>query len=200
MNEDIANILKSQIESLPFMDRVGGLVKVIRKQETTDKGTVVKSFPVDCGTTLQDCNTGKYKDLVPNSKYKSIHYFEDLGISISGQDQATFTFDAKIKLVGWLNLKKLGKDQCSVSALAIAAILKQIEAKTFNSGVFTRIQIRCTGVDPKTSAIFSKYSYTEEINQYLMFPYDYYAMTFTVNFTIPNKCIADWVSSIPINC
>ncbi len=202
MNAEIANILKEEIQGLPFIDRLGGLVKVIRKQEVTDKGTIVKSFPVDCGTTLQDCNTGKYKDLIPNSKYKSIHYFEDLGITISGQDQATFTFDAKLKLVGWLNLKKLGKTDCSVSHLAQAAILKKIRSKNFNdvSRGITNIQIRCTGIDPKTSVIFSKYSYPEEVTQYLMYPFDYYAMNFNVSFTVSTSCINDWMNGIPNDC
>lgn len=200
MNEAIANIIKSQIENLPFMERTAGLVKVFKRQEKTEKGTIVKSFPMDCGVTQKDCNGGKYTDLVPNSKYKSIHYFEDFGTRISSQDQGFFDFESTVKLVGWLNLKKLGKTDCSVSHLAMAAILKTIRSEHFNDGMFTRIQIRCTGIDPKSAAIFSKYSYNEEVTQYLMFPFDYYAMTFNVSYRVPYKCINDWVTSTETNC
>jgi hypothetical protein len=200
MNSEIAKIIKGQIEGLAFMDRVAGAVRVVRRQDSTDKGTIVKSFPVDCDVTQKDCVGGKYTDLVPNSKYKSIHYFEDMGVAISAQDQSSFDFEAKLRLVGWLNLQRLGKTTCSVSHLAIAAVLKTIRSDTFNSGDFTRIQIRCTGLESKTSAIFSKYSYSEEVNQYLLYPYDYYAMNFSVKFRLPYKCINDWVGSLPENC
>lgn len=202
MNEIIANIIKSQIEGLAFIDRIAGLVKVVRRQDVSEKGTIVKVFPVDCGVTEKDCVNSKYTDLVPNSKCKSIHYFEDLGSTLTGQENGRFNFESKIKLVGWLNLKKLGKTDCSVSHLAIAAILKQITSKYFSSpsNKMSLIQIRCTGIDPKSAAIFSKYSYSEEINQYLLFPFDYYAMTFTVVFSVANSCIDEWVASTETNC
>ena len=202
MNTQVARIIREQIESLPFMDKVGGLVKVVTKQEQSNNGFTTKTFPVDCNVTSADCISGKYDDLIPNSKYKSIHYFEDLGVSISGQDQAFFDFVGKVKLVGWLNLKKLGKTDCNVSHLAQAAILKTIQAKNFNDSTsgFTRIQIRCDGIEPKTANIFSKYSYPESVTQYLMFPFDYYAMTFTVSFRVPYKCIDDWLVSTETNC
>lgn len=201
MNAEIAKILKSQIENLSFMDRVAGAVRVVRRQDVTDKGPIIKTFPVDCDVTQKDCVSGKYTDLFPNSKYKSIHYFEDLGATVpTGQDQSNFDFEARLRLVGWLNLQKLGKATCSVSHLAIAAILKAIEAKNFNNDPFTRIQIKCTGIEPKTAAIFSKYSYSEEISQYLLYPYDYYAINFSVSFRVPYKCIQDWEDGIANNC
>lgn len=201
MNTEIARIIKVQIENLPFMEKVGGLVRVIKKVDSTDKGTTTKTFPVDCDVSEKECSVrSKYTDLVPNSNYKSVHFFEDLGVTISTEDQATFSFESKVKLIGWLNLQKLGKTECSVSHLAIASILKSIESRTFNSGDFTKMQIRCTGIDPKSAEIFRKYTFSEEATQYLMYPYDYYAMTFTTKFTIPYKCITDWQSSLPINC
>lgn len=202
MNTAIANIIKAQIENLPFIDRIAGAVRVASRQEQGSKSIIIKKFPVDCGVTASDCSSGKYTDLVPNTNYKSIHYFEDLGVSISGADQKTFSFESKLKLVGWLNQKKLGKTDCSVSHLAIAAILKQIPTHYFNdtNNGFTKISISCTGIDPKNAAIFSKYSYQEEVNQYLMYPFDYYAINFTTKFTVPYQCIDAWVTSLETNC
>ena len=202
MNTAIANIIKSQIEGLSFIDRIAGAVRVVSRQEEGSKSTIIKKFPVDCGVSQADCSSGKYVDLVPNSKYKSIHYFEDLGVSRDGNDSKTFSFESKLKLIGWLNQKKLGKTGCSVSHLAIAAILKQIPTRVFNdaSTGFSRISITCDGIDPKNADIFSKYSYQEEVNQYLMFPFDYYAINFTAQFTVPYQCIDAWVTSVETNC
>lgn len=200
MNEKIASIIKAEIENLPFMGQVSGLVRPVRMQDVSSDNASVKVFPISCDVSERECISGKYTDLVPDSKYKSIHYFEDMGVTIAGQDQDTFSFEAKLRLVGWLNLKKLGKTDCSVSHLAIAAILKAIRSKVFNSSPFTKISIRCTGIEPKSAAIFSKYTYSEEINQYLLFPFDYYALNFTVAFTVPYACIDQWVTSLPNNC
>lgn len=202
MNTAVANIIKSQIEGLSFIDRIAGAVRVVSRQEEGSKSTIIKKFPVDCGVSQADCSSGKYVDLVPNSKFKSIHYFEDLGVSVSGADNKTFSFESKLKLVGWLNQKKLGKTDCSVSHLAIAAILKQIPTGHFNNTAngFTRISITCTGIDAKNASIFSKYSYQEEVNQYLMYPFDYYAINLTTQFTVPYQCIDAWVESVETNC
>src|SRR5688572_11995058 len=125
MINDIGQILKSRLAPLAFIDKLGGVVRVVTKNETDSNGRVVrKSFPVDCDVTNDDCLAGKYTDLVPNSKYLSVAYFEDQGIRPVTQDVKDFTFVASLKLICWLNLKKLGKSNCSNSALAYHNILK----------------------------------------------------------------------------
>jgi hypothetical protein len=202
MNTAVANIIKSKFENLSFIDKIAGAVRVVSRQELSGNNTIVKKFPVDCGVSQSDCSSGKYVDLIPNSKYKSIHYFEDLGVSKDGNDAKTFSFESKLKLIGWINQKKLGKTDCSVSHLAIAAILKQIPTNFFYDATtgFSRISITCDGIEPKNADIFSKYSYKEEVNQYLMFPYDYYAIDFTTKFTVPYQCIDSWVNDVETNC
>jgi hypothetical protein len=197
---DIGLILKSYLAPLPFVDRLGGIVRPITKTDRDGEKTIKKTFPVDCNVTEHDCIAGQYTDLVPNSKYKSIHYFEDNGTSILQRTAMDFHFQAKLKLVGWLNLKKLGKTECSLSSLAIANILKAFPTNYFNNGIYSRIQISVLGQDPKDSRIFSKYSYSEEQTQYLMYPYDYFALNLSVGFSIREACINDWNITPVITC
>lgn len=200
MNQDIANILKGYVETLPFAGKVGGLVKAITYSTQNDKGVVRKTIPVDCDVTHTNCLKGKYTDLMPDSKYKSVMYFEDGGVKPGDSSARDFSFESDLKLICWLNLKKTGKTGCSNTALAIATILNTIPTRTFNSGVYTRILITMTGAEPKNAQIFSKYTYDEEKNQYLMYPYDYFALNFTVRFTISKACITNWVNSSEITC
>lgn len=202
MTSDIAAILRTYIETLPFKDKVGGLVKAITFMQEGEEGLrgIKKVMPVDCGVTHRECTAGKYTDLMPNNKYKSVMYFEDGGTNIITRDPGTFSFETKLTLVVWLNLKKLGKTGCSVSALAIGSILKAFPTKYVNSSPYTRIQISVDSQEPKTSAIFSKYTYDEEKLQYLMYPFDYFALNISVKFTIPESCITDWENDPELLC
>lgn len=201
MTSDLANILRSYIESISFIDKIGGLVKPMTLVNTDDAGKSYKKIiPVDCNVTYDDCISGRYTDLIPNSKYKSVSYFEDGGTVKINDGKADFAFQSNIKFICWLNLKKLGKENCSVSAIAIATILDKIPNKYLNSSPYTRIQIICTGEDVKSPAIFSKYTYDEATIQYLMYPYDYFALNFQVKYVIPRGCIVDFENSPEIEC
>jgi hypothetical protein len=205
MISDIGTILKGYISPLSFVDKIGGVVRVVTKTETDSSGRQVrKSFPVDCEVTNEDCLSGKYVDLVPNSKYKSVIYFEDQGIRPITQDVIDFTFEASLKLVCWLNLKKLGKINCSNSALAYLNILKVLPTRYINQTVntvqYSRIIIKPQGQDIKSPDIFSKYTYDEEKTQFLMYPYDYFSLDIYVQFTVAKDCVPDWVNGEEIIC
>ncbi|MES2395674.1 MAG: hypothetical protein V4549_06710 [Bacteroidota bacterium] len=201
MTADIAAIIRGYIDNLPFVDKIGGLVKPLSLVRTEDGGRVIKKIiPIDCSVTHADCIKGRYTDLIPNSKYKSVIYFEDGGTIKVNDGRADFAFQSNLKMVCWLNLKLLGKDNCSVSALAIASILDAIPNNFINSSPYTRIQITCSGEDPKSPAIFSKYTYDENAIQYLMYPYDYFALNFQVKYVIPRGCITGLTPSAEIDC
>lgn len=204
MISDIGNILKSYL-TLPFIDKLGGVVRVVTKSETDASGRIVrKSFPVDCGVTNEDCLAGRYVDLVPNSKYLSVAYFEDGGVTLDTQETRDFTFDASLKLVVWLNLKKLGKTACSNSAMAYLSILKSFPTKYFNQTIngvpYSRIIITPEGQDIKSPQIFSQYTYEEEKTQYLMYPFDYFSMNINVRFSVSKSCVPDWTNGEEIAC
>lgn len=202
MNVGIAEIHRGYIESLPFIDKIAGLVKPITYSESQGEGkpSIKKTFPVACNVTHSECLSGKLMDLVPSEKYKSVSYFEDLGVTITGGDSRFFDFESRLKFICWMNLKKLGITNCSSSALAIAAILKALPNPNFNSGIFTRISVAMVGQDIKSNAIFSKYTYDESQIQYLMYPFDYFAITLKTNFRIPIQCVDDWTNGIAQNC
>lgn len=200
MNVDIANIIKSYILGQAFVDKIGGLVRPLSFQQGDGEKAYTKIIPIDCGATYEDCIKGKYTDLIPNSKYKSVIYFEDGGISFTDSQPRDFSFESRLKLVCWLNQSKLGKSSCSISALAILNLLKIIPDGYFNSSPYTRIKIQAVGQDQKSPSIFSKYTYDEKVLQYLLYPFDYFALNLKVNFTVPRSCIIDWTNDPETNC
>ena len=57
MNEQIANILKTQIDSLNFVDKIAGMVRPM----TITKEKVKKIFPVSCDVTVDECVKGAFQ-------------------------------------------------------------------------------------------------------------------------------------------
>lgn len=194
MTNDIADIIKSKIEGLPFVDRLAGLVKVLTISEETDLGKKRKSFPVACNVSASECNNiSKLKDLTPDSSKRSVMYFEEFGGTVmTGTDRNYLLFRSSVRLVCWLNLKKMGLTDCGWSSTAVLSIMKELSSMTqpanYNNK-YIQLQVKQINEAEKSPLIFSKYTYDEASNQYLIYPYDYFAINITVEFKINANCI-----------
>jgi hypothetical protein len=196
MNNDIANYIVSLIETKPFVDKIAGVV--VAASQTVEN--TVKIFPMACGVQHRECNVGKYNDLVPNSKYKSIIYFEDGGVTFGAVAKNLQAFNSRIRLVGWLNLQKLGSTNCTRASDVIIEILRELPKFPVNEGNFIRLKITAASEVTKNKQIFSKYTYKEEQNQYLIYPYDYFALDLTAEWFMNLDCIREYTPASPILC
>lgn len=185
MNKELANIIKGKIAGLPFVDTLAGLVKTIEfsSLEPKEKGRIVK-FPasVDSNTTPTD-RPWQYADLVPNSKKKSVIYFEDRGLVISGKSKYGVAFESNLRLVVWLNLNNQLE-----AANALLATVQAIPEGEFNEAGLSRIKITPSKVLTINDKIFAEYSYQEAINQYLMFPFSAFAIDMKTTFNASGQC------------
>lgn len=191
MNQTIANIIKDYIDDLDFVDKIAGLVSTTYLTVTDDKGTkVTKSFPISCTTTVDDCKEGLYNDLCPDSKYKTIIYFEDGGVTFNKHEGVFKCFTSRLRLVCWINIPKLydevcpSGDPCTASAAIIKKILCALPTHPVNVSPFANVFPVVTNQAVRSNAIFSQYSYNEKQTQYLMYPYDYFALDITTDFCI----------------
>jgi hypothetical protein len=197
MNVELANILKSKIEPLPFADRVSGLVTVLSTREQKEGGqSITKKYPIASNLNHKDCLAGRYNDLVPNSNLKSIIYFEDGGIRAMDLGIRDYNFESRLRLVGWLNMAKLGKANThnTLSGAAIGSILSVLPKSSFNEGSFTRIKVTFESEEPKSSRIFNEYTYDESVIQYLLYPYDYFAINLKITFNINMNCLTPFLT------
>lgn len=180
MNREIANILKAFIEPLGFADTLAGLVKTI---ETTDeKGKAIK-FPasVDANTTPKS-RDWQYADLVPNSKKKSIIYFEDSGLETTGKTKSGIAFEGNLRLVCWIN-KTMVSEQ-----FPLFEILKALPDQPFNASPITGIKVSAGKILGAEDRIFSRYTYEESLTQYMMFPFTAFAVDLKIKFNVAD-CI-----------
>jgi hypothetical protein len=204
MNTDISNIILEEVKTLAWIDKYAGLVRVAVKQTSDTTKPLRKFFPIACNVTQDDCvKSGTLNDLIPDSKYKSILYFEDGSVQLLGMESGYVNFRSNLRLVCWLNGQKLGYDGCSLSSIAVLGIIKNLNTliiNPFNSGAYSKIKIQAVSQEPKSQAIFSKYSYDEAVNQYLIPPFDYFALNIITNFSVSNACITDFEERGPDLC
>lgn len=201
MTIEIGDIIVDRIKTLPFIDKYAGVVKVVTyKAKNTSGGFEKKTFPASCRTTLEECESGRYKDLVPDSTKNSVLYLEDKGARIIRQVGSRVYWKSSYDLIGWLNMPKLGFTGCSYSGIAISGIISRFPVKPFNSGIFSTVAIRVTGVPGRTTNPFSKYSYDESITQFLMYPYDFFVLNIDVDYFVDQRCLTPETLNPPIIC
>lgn len=194
MNEKLANVLKTNIEGLNFIDKIAGLVKPMTITKVENGAKVKKTFPVACDVTADQCVKGNYQELIPNSKYKSIAYFEDLGSAIEYKDRNRVKFTSRLNLVCWLNLKKLAEcGLCVISPQVILMLMANLPEFPVNDDIYRDIRITAVSETPKSNTIFSRYTYDELISQYLLSPYDYFCLQITVQFWVNLDCVNDLI-------
>lgn len=203
MNSEIADKLGSYFITQPWCDKMGGLVKVIKYQSVDrNNNPTIMFMPVSCRTDFSTCKSGRYQDLLMNSQLRSLFYFEDGGITLQKRNGDKFEFVSRLKLVGWLNLNKfvLPGGVCTISGKIISQILRSIPDQHINFGIVTEAKIRVISEDIKSPAIFARYTLPEEVLQYLLYPFDYFALNFQVEFVINRACDDDVVITNDPNC
>jgi hypothetical protein len=192
MNSKIANILKGKIEGLVWIDKIAGLVQTVTIRIKEGETIVNKNYPVSCDVDYDSCNKGRYQDLAPNSKKKSILYFEDRGVQFIKRHGNTIQFQSSLRLVCWLNLKLINAAECDadirncgVSGDYVIEVIKALPSVPFTIQGFISMNISNISQVIRSVDIFSKYTYNEQSTQYLLFPFDFFALDLEINFTIP---------------
>jgi hypothetical protein len=192
MNNKLAHILVNYIEHLDWIDKISGLVQTANIREKVGESITNKSFPISCDVSYEECIKGRYQDLAPDSKKKSVLYFEDRAISFIKRNGNTLQFQSSLRLVCWLNLKLIHSatcdvevDNCGVSGDYVIEVIKSLPSIPFTEGDFISIYINSISQAERSVDIFSKYTYSETATQYLLFPFDFFALDFSIDFTIP---------------
>ena len=164
MNDAIAELLRDRIESLAFVDKICGLVHVVTKQRAGKEVTIPVGINV---TDALQCGDAEILDMVPDERYRTIVYFEGAGITNTRSRTRGTTWTSKIRLVCWVNTKKLNGDPMAAGKI-IREFLGQLHHGPYNDGAFMGIRHRIEGMPIQGPELFSRYTYNEAVRQYLM--------------------------------
>ena len=174
MTEIIAEALAVFLNDVPFADVVVGLVKEVSYKDE-ERGAAFR-YPAYYQTTAA---TG-YRDLVPNSRKRSIQYVENYGTRVVDRHGDRVDLKTTVRVVCWGNK--------AMSSLASAYVLAAVPESANIAGLsgvrFTPIQV--LGVDEK---IFSRYTYNEDELQFLLHPYTAFAIVYEVTYSLNLSCL-----------
>lgn len=206
MQKHLASILRDQLLQLDFITKLGGLVYTqVQKQKNIDSDTgkevsYSKKFPVSNDVRLKNTKkdiSGKLIDFAPNSQGAGMVYFEALSdireISRRGKYKR---YSNTLRLVFWGNSNLLSKDLC-LSENMERQVIKCIEKiKRQNMDGFIHLVPKVVGISGNKS-IFDKYTYDEEVTQYLMPPFVYFAIDIEVSFFCTG-CISPFTPKVSL--
>lgn len=177
MLREIIDVLESEITALEWVEVYGGLAT---RYPLNVEGSI-RYLPIRCGLSMAVCmEQGKYAELHPDSKKKSLLFWEPLGrLDIQYEGKRTNLVRGSARLVVWLNLQALGHaDQCSVAAQAAIELMGIIEGhRSINSGPLSgsNVTFRPVSLPTREPEIFGRYDFGES-TFYTMHPFDYFAI------------------------
>lgn len=205
MLKDLCHSLNLKIGGLPFVDKHAGLVQTLEyKAEGVmpDNGNnapaLIKRYPISCDVDDAEnssCSPNNgMKDLVPDSTKRGIMYWENNGgISPLPKVRNGFQYEARLRLVCWLNRNLLTNDPnlalSTVTMTYITGLLTNINP--WNDGPFATISAVVRNIPAGNASLFSPYTYDQTELQYLLPPYEAWGIDFGVKFTTPLTCMTN---------
>lgn len=218
MIQAILKSIKPTITSMTWVDRYAGLAMPVSRTKvistgsttggatgsTTDDGGYKQegkeTFPIASDVDMKRCwETGDYQDLVPNSKYKSVIYWEDLtGLQevnrrrISG-GRHLVGMQATLRMVCWLNMKKLGyESNDGTSKFQLDAMktlmIDDIVLDNQTNIKITYAKMRVVEILKRDhQLIFGQYSYGGQSDLFV-YPWDFFALNVRLNVVMSNEC------------
>ena len=221
----IADVLKSKLAALEWIDRFGGLVSNATRPELipgADGAQVVKgyqSYPVACETSNAACwNDGLYKHFEPDSKKAAIAFFVDNGgtsfKSVQGPKNAGLQFNFDLKFLCWMNTTLLGTSitggGCNPSGRVAPYVTAQLYgyhtavglfAGGIEESIYQAIEVTDIRELTKNPTMFEPFFFAKDgVNRGLFLnPYDYFGLNIKGTFIINKNCLptfgVDWVAA-----
>jgi hypothetical protein len=193
MNKELSIILRDKLIGLPFVDVLAGIAQTLTTEQISEDGSkkTIQRQPVSYDVLGVECE-GKEISLVPDSSRKSMIYFEDFGILTGPRSHGVISYVSSLRLICWMNRAKLvGEDYKHVAAACMASIIDTLTGKNpENNGIFKRLTISLTRIQPQDARLFGAYTYSEPDRQFLRPPFEFFGIDLTVKYQVPAKCIS----------
>lgn len=195
MNKELATVLRTKLAGLPFVDLLAGMAQTVSvsdpNQDDQAPAVIQKRYPVTYDATgTTDC-IGKEVQLMPDSNRKSIIYFEDYGITVTGRVHGKVGYNSSLRLICWLNRANLvGDHYTEVSGRCQATIIDTLLSQNpENVGMFTRLIVNVARIQPQDAGLFGKYTYDETVRQYLRPPFEFFGIDLSCTYQAQASCL-----------
>lgn len=184
MNASIAELLKLRLQSFSYVEKLAGLVRPVTHERAGSKITIPVASNVE---DVLQCRDSTLLEMVPDERYRTIVYFEDMGLVQVKSRTRGLSWTSRMRLVCWLNTAKLGGGSTVADQVA-QQFMHAIKSNLYNSGPFIGLRHRITGMPVRGSGLFSQYAYPDSARQYLMHPFDAFGIEIETEFRIKPGC------------
>lgn len=184
MNQNLAALFAQRLRTLPFADRLAGLVRPMEREYPDGERTALRRYPVPINLPLEACdNLDTF--LLPDPSTTSIHFFEDGGSHPVEFGNGVKGFESSLRLLGWLNPERLTLPLSDArwQAAVIEALTLKLPATTVYNNL--RVQYRTL---PADASLWAKYTYKEPL---LYYPYQLLGLELTCSYTYRLTCAND---------
>lgn len=195
MNKEISKILRDRLregDGLPFVEKYAGLVQTVEKvDESAEGGMIRKRFPVSTEVVINGCEVNE-DVMTPESSLKGLIYFEDNGTIPNGRVGHRFQYVSNVTLICWINRAKiLSNIYSEITGIAIQNIVEKlkIDQNAENVGMFSGMTVSMTRINPQDVTIFTRYSYDENVSQYLRPPFEFFSLGLQIKYFINPECV-----------
>lgn len=195
MNKEIAKVLRDRLkedEGLPFVEKYAGLVQTVTEQVGANDVKKVRKYPVSTEVVIGNVCSQHEEEMTPDSAMKGILYFEDNGTTPNGMKGEDFEYTSALTLVCWINRGKVVSNIYSeITGIAIQNIISKLRIgeNPENVSMFKKMSVSVSRILPQEASIFSKYTYEEAETQYLRPPFEFFALSLQVKYSINQKCL-----------
>ena len=184
MNASIAELLKLRIQQFSYVEKLGGLVRAVTFQRQGQNITI----PIGSGVEDPlECGDEQLLDLVPDERYRCIVFFEDRGLVPVTSRTRGQSWTSNLRLVCWVNTSLLGGDVNAGDAI-MQQFLGAIQSGPYNIDPFVGVRHKLAGVATKGPSLFSAYTFPEGVRQYLLYPFDAFAIDIATEFRVRPGC------------
>lgn len=212
----VADVLKSRLTDLPWIERFGGLVQEATRPQLirgADGVDIIKGYdvyPVACDVNLVNCwEGGRYKMLEPDSTKAAVAFFTDGGgvtlKSVDDPKESWMVFSFELRFLCWMNLMRLGETitagGCQPSGRVVPYVVHKLWGDHTASGlfgggleeeVFGRIRVTAVSELQKRAGIFDPFSFARSNMALFIYPYDYFGLRIQGTFEINRNCLPEF--------
>lgn len=196
MNKLISLALMSRLYSLPFIDKFGGIVQTITKVIPNGDKPILKRIPISAvhqaPSGCSDLTDATSIHFIPESKLRGMLYFEDLGLTTDNSRKrhtGMNWYRSRLRLVVWVNQKNLLPEySITFATSAMNQIIDLMVNGEQNFDILRNMKVSITSIPPATSALFANYDYNEQETQFLIPPYDFFALDLDIQFGVAKGC------------
>lgn len=201
-------IIKPAITSMAWIERYGGITSIAERTIDTESGLTTQKFPISSSVEAKTCfENNKYLDLVPNDKYFSVAYYEQLSDIETETLQRhkrhkVHKFTTKLRFVAWLNLQKIGiTDVTTVADFQTQTINRLLRDHPDAEKKYQQMKASNVRVDRKetTVAVFNQYTY-DNLQKLIYYPFDVFSISFDLSWQMQINCAEDVATGVAIDC